>query len=476
MPGLNIMLPDFSKNRKRAMTCFFTVICLAIVCAFIFYCVKLLSQQTFYEGIFIDGISVGGMEKTKAAAILEQSYAKRYKNHTLILRHNESAWPLDLESISFAPMLNEVLEKAYEYGHKGNIFKRLHQIANLKFNNVNFTTRPGFDKGKLYKHLLKIKEKIDEKGINAWVSYEDGEIIINSEQSGKMLDIDKNIRHISDEIISGNISEINLKIDEVKPDITYEDINEINYVLSSFTTFFNPKDLNRTHNIKLACEKINGIILLPGSEFSMNEALGPRTVENGYKEARIVYKNEYIDGIGGGICQTTTTLYNSVLLAKLKVIERSHHSLPSLYVGLGQDATIAGDYIDFKFCNSREYPVCINAEVENNRMTIRILGRKESDDYEVKLVPVIIEEFEPEEDEIIIDNSVSDGEKIIEEKARKGFRVQLYRHIYNEAGDLIKKEFISDDIYKPVRAKVRVNEKYINIGVPLNKNVEQNIE
>ena len=97
-------------------------------------------------------------------------------------------------------------------------------------------------------------------------------------------------------------------------------------------------------------------------------------------EAPVIFKNELVKGTGGGVCQVTTTLYDAVLKSKLKVVERTHHSIPLGYVAPGQDATIAEDYIDFKFQNNRDYPICINAEVKSNKLNIILLGKKQADD------------------------------------------------------------------------------------------------
>jgi len=433
-----------------------SLILLLIVGAYI-----ILNRQTIYMGIRFESIDLSRLDREQAADLIEEYFKKKYSRGHITFIYKDCTWTVDQDDINLRYPIEKIIDKAYSIGRTGNLFRRLYEIANVRFNGVQIQARLQFDEELLRKKLAEIKLQIDTKGRNAAVKYENGKISIIRDEPGTLLDIDKNFRLFSQRVLSDDFYEVPLVVDKFKPEITYDDVKVINHVLSTFTTTFNPKDVNRTHNVKISCEKINGIILMPGDVFSMNKALGPRTAENGYKEALIVYKNEYIDGIGGGVCQTTTTLYNSVLLSKLKVLERTHHSLPSLYVGLGQDATISGDYIDFKFQNDKDFPVCISTEVDNNKIIIRILGKKEND-FTVKLVSKVVEKYEPGVAEIEIDNKLAFGEKVVERKARVGFRVILYRETYDRNGKLVSREKISDDVYKPVKALVKMNKSYYN--------------
>jgi vancomycin resistance protein YoaR len=248
-----------------------------------------------------------------------------------------------------------------------------------------------------------------------------------------------------------------LIVSEVKPKFTVADVKDIKDVLASFTTNFNKFNSSRTHNIKLACNKINNFLLKPGEQFSMNAALGPRTVKNGYMQAPIIINNELIPGTGGGVCQVTSTLYNAVLFSGLQVVQRRNHSITLGYIPPGQDATIAEGYIDFKFKNNRDYTICISAEVKDNLLNIKIIGRKNSQEPTIILKPVIIEEFEPDDPEYTIDNSLADNMKKIIIKEKKGMRIALYRQSLDGQGKLIKNEKISEDIYKPIKGEIAVN-------------------
>ena len=156
-------------------------------------------------------------------------------------------------------------------------------------------------------------------------------------------------------------------------------------LLSSFPTYYSTSDRDRTTNLILAANKINGTVLMPGEVFSYNQVVGERTIAAGYKEAPIYVSGEVVDGLGGGICQVTTTLYNAVVLANLEIVERSNHQFVPSYAKASRDATVVYGSIDFKFKNNRNYPIKILCSVSNGVVNFAIYGLKTADDYEVEI-------------------------------------------------------------------------------------------
>ena len=147
-------------------------------------------------------------------------------------------------------------------------------------------------------------------------------------------------------------------------------------MLSDFSTRYAASNRNRTTNLILAANKINGTVLMPGEVFSYNKVVGARTIAAGYKEAPIYVSGRVEDGLGGGICQITTTLYNAAL-------ERSNHQFVPSYANASRDATVVYGAIDFKFKNNRDYPIKITCSVSNGIANFKIWGLKTENDYEV---------------------------------------------------------------------------------------------
>ena len=156
-------------------------------------------------------------------------------------------------------------------------------------------------------------------------------------------------------------------------------------LLSSFSTKYSVGATARTTNLRLAASKINGTVLMPGETFSYNKVVGARTIAAGYKEAPIYVSGEVVDGLGGGICQITSTLYNAVVYANLEIVERTNHQFVPSYVTASRDATVVYGSLDFKFKNNRNYPIKINCSVSGGIANFQIFGLKQDDDYDVEI-------------------------------------------------------------------------------------------
>ena len=156
-------------------------------------------------------------------------------------------------------------------------------------------------------------------------------------------------------------------------------------MLSTYSTRYSTRDRDRTTNLQLAASKINGTVLMPGETFSYNQVVGERTIAAGYKEAPIYVSGEVVDGLGGGICQITSTLYNAVLYANLEIVERSNHQFVPSYVIASRDATVVYGSIDFKFKNNRDYPIKLVCSVFGGIAKFDIYGLRTDNEYEVEI-------------------------------------------------------------------------------------------
>ncbi len=251
--------------------------------------------------------------------------------------------------------------------------------------------------------------------------------------------------------------EIQLKITE--PEITTEDLGEDAFpeVLASFSTRYDASNTNRSTNIELATEAINGKVLLPGETFSFNGTVGPRTKAKGYLLAGAYSAGELVESYGGGICQVSSTMYDAVLYANLEIVERYNHSSVVSYVNAGLDATVSYGSKDFKFKNSREYAIKINAEAKNGILTIEILGIPEDEEYEIELTSEVTEVIVCDT-KYIYDSSLSEGEEVVETQGANGAKSIAYK-ITKKNGMIISKEVLSEDSYNPMTRVIRTGSK-----------------
>ncbi|RFU62697.1 VanW family protein [Bacillus sp. V59.32b] len=167
--------------------------------------------------------------------------------------------------------------------------------------------------------------------------------------------------------------EVKVPISESKPNVTADSIKGIDQsIIGSYTTNFNPSVTGRTTNIQLSANILDGVILGPGDRLYFNQFVGERTPARGYQKAKEIVNKEFIEGIGGGICQTSSTLFNAVDKAGLKILQRSNHSKSVGYVPVGRDATVSWGGKDFKFENSKPYPVMIRTDVNRQNGTVTV--------------------------------------------------------------------------------------------------------
>ena len=274
--------------------------------------------------------------------------------------------------------------------------------------------------------------------------------------------------------ISFNRSEAYAKYKELEPDksltiplikdipeVTIDNLEKVLFAdtLGTFKTNYNAGNTNRSTNLRLAAEHINGKRYLPGETFSYNKEVGERTVARGFREAHVYSGGEVVDGLGGGICQISSTLYNAVLLADLEIVERKNHMFWPEYVEPGFDATVAWGSIDFQFKNNRKSPIKIVATVQNGVATVSILGKKEKDEPTISLKCVKLEEYKPSTQQRD-DYTMEIGKTTQIQSPVNGYKAEAYK-IYKDAktGKEINRVKISTDTYKATDRIIAVGKK-----------------
>ena len=258
-------------------------------------------------------------------------------------------------------------------------------------------------------------------------------------------------------------------------DKTISDLGEEAFpnVLGTFTTRYDASNKNRSNNITLASEKINGTVILPGETFSYNQTVGKRTIDAGYKEAGAYAGGKVIQEVGGGICQVSSTLYNAVLYANLEIVDRSNHYFQTSYVDAGRDATVSWGTVDFKFKNNREYPIKIEAISKNGVTKISIKGIKETKEYEVVIkseITSIIQKTVKYEEDSSLDSDLEQ----IEQEGHNGCTSKTYK-ILKLNGAIVSTEVISTDYYHALEKIIKKGTKQSQIMEQAEDDNETNI-
>ena len=282
------------------------------------------------------------------------------------------------------------MNKAYNYNKKNEYFKNLEIFFELKKIPKNFNIVPSYDEAKLSNQIEKISNSINIKPVDATILIDDnGGITKTPSKEGIELDIVKAKEDIYSVIKSKNHTDIKLNIEVVKPEVSTADVESINSRLAEYTTSFSPNNTNRVTNIYLSAQKTSDVLLMPGEEFSYNDLTGKRIASNGYKDAPVIINGKLEQDVGGGVCQVSSTLFNSVMYSGLDITSRRNHSLKSSYVPIGQDAMVTDGGSDFRFKNPYNHPIYIKNVLSNGTITSRIYGNNQ----DMKKINIRVEKF-----------------------------------------------------------------------------------
>ena len=232
-------------------------------------------------------------------------------------------------------------------------------------------------------------------------------------------------------------------------------------ILGTYSTKYNSSQYNRSNNVVLAAQKINGTIVLPGETFSYNQAVGKRTIDAGFKEAGAYAGGKVIQEVGGGICQISSTLYNAVLYANLEIVSRTGHYFETGYVDASRDATVSWGTLDFKFKNNRTYPILIEAYASGGTASVTIKGLKEEGDFEVQITSQRTS-YINQTINYIDDEEMYEGEERIEQEGHGGATSVGYKILYKDGAE-VERILLSRDTYHPLERIIRRGTKKVEI-------------
>jgi len=271
-----------------------------------------------------------------------------------------------------------------------------------------------------------------------------GRIGISPDSDGLMLDTQAAMTGITRALSDHSCELADLPLRSVPPSVTAEEAAGIEGELASFETHYSERG-NRRRNLELACSLVSGTILKPGGVFSYNDVVGPRDADNGFKMAPVIVRGRMEPGMGGGVCQVSTTVYNAGLLAGLEVVSRTHHAFPVHYVPPGRDATVVYGAIDLKLRNSSDGPIGFLADGTGGRVRVRVFG-KPNPALSVRIERTNVSSWAPSV-QTVTDPTLPRGKSLVRDRGRSGHRVTVWR-VFKENGNTIRRELISRDVYR----------------------------
>ncbi len=419
---------------------------------------EIVDVDTIYNNIYINDIDMGGLTIEQAKQTLKNSILQPLQNKKITFVYEQKTWTLTYSQLKANYNIEEVVQKAYDIARDGTLEERYELVKNLITNPEKLQMEYEFDQTVLEEFVKSLETEINVEMKDSEMQRVNGKFTGTDEQIGQKLNSQQAIEAATVAIKAQKEEQIALVVEKIEPKYTKAYYEKMNNNIGSFTTTIN-NSAGGVANIKLASQRINGTLLYPQDVFSYYETLGPTTAEAGFQNASVIVNGKLEDGIGGGVCQVSSTLYNAVLFAELEIVERHNHSRPVGYVDKGRDATMAGDYLDFKFKNSLDYPIYIESYVNGNKITVNLYGDEvHPSGRTLKFESVVTQILEPPAENVINDSSLSAGVRKVVSSGKQGYVAKVYKSIYQD-GKLLEKTQISTSTYRAVRGEVRVGTK-----------------
>lgn len=407
-------------------------------------------RPVFYGYPIINGITIAKVPRDVAERRLKV-LGDRLSHQPIMLRYQNETWHVIPSRLGIMIDYRTSLTQAWRIGRQGSPVKRWKEILLTRRTLIplKIKTPPR----RVREQLYRLTPEIERDPVNASFDLTTGEI--RPEKKGRRIDLARTLPRLARSVRSLQKRTVTLVFAPIEPRTTRKELSStrVRYLVSSFTTKFDPTLHIRAGNIRRGAQQINGFLLPTGKIFSFNKTTGPRDKAHGYGEALEIINERLVPGVGGGICQVSSTLYNAILLAGLKVLERFPHSLPLGYVPPGRDATVYYDRLDLSFKNATAGNLLILAEVFDDRITVALMA-EEKPDQRVNIQTEILERI-PFTRRWELDETLKPGARRIEKPGQKGIKVRTERWIY--AGDqLLRKELLSVDTYKAQPEVVKI--------------------
>jgi vancomycin resistance protein YoaR len=356
------------------------VIC-AVSFTTVFRTVRSAEGDTILDHVWIDGVDVSGMTEEEATAAVT-SRTSSVSERTLTLTAGKTKTEVKLSELGIqVDSVDNLVTKAMAYGHKGGIFEKYKQIKSLKKGKKEYYGTYTINRGTTRQYLKDNAVEESARAQDATITHKGSGFEVTEAKEGISLDMEASLEAIESFLNTKwdcQDGEVTLVTTREKPEVTAEDLESIQDVLGTWTTTYSTA-LPRATNVANGAGLIDGTILMPGEEISVEGKLSPLTAENGYVEATAYASGKVVPSMAGGICQVSTTLYNAVLLAELKVTERYPHSMLVDYADPAADAAISEGSKDFKFKNNLDTPIYIECTTGGGEITATIYGKETRD-------------------------------------------------------------------------------------------------
>ena len=429
-----------------------------------------LQRDTFFDGVSVDGLPLGGLSPAQAALVLQQSATRLDAALDLKVRVDGKTYQIPDEQIPFDRNSIAQLSAAWALGRQGFAWGigsdktpfdiRWEHTRHIAATKPDFQTVSTYSKADVRRVADYIASQVDREPIIAVIAsfdFNTKAFTVTQDVPGAKLDSQALYQALCEALDAGRRDEtIQVNVEPVVPRVTSVELQNGFKRLSQFVTQ-TTSDERRNNNILLAARKISGSTVMPGETFSFNQATGERTIGKGYQMAPAIAGGTTSDEIGGGVCQVSSTLFNAAALADMTIVSRSPHAWPSNYVEKGLDATVNWPGLDFTFRNDKATPVFIEAGYAKRKVTVEIYGMHTGPGESIRLETELISQTPPPHEPSYVNNPLlAPGTSRELKKARTGYIVETYR-AYLLNGLAYRRDKLFTSTYPVIQAVIEYN-------------------
>ena len=414
-------------------------------------------SNVIHNGTMINGVNVGGLESIEAEQLIYDVFKEKSEDFSLKINYNDKSWEIDKDDFKVNSEIHTIIEEAQKHNALLDDYDESKQT-------IDSMTKEGNSINVAFNYIfVGLDEKIEDIIKEIEIEPVDSQIIFNAnnkkcfeitkDKNGLRVNKEQLYHDINEQFVKSNKIEVDIVTIEELPQVTEQDNINKTQLISTYTTYVSDSTGNRKSNVKKALQYFNGFVVEPNMEVSFNKVTGPHTESNGYKVATVIYNGQFVDGVGGGICQASTTLYNALLLADVEILEVHKHTLPVKYVPLAMDAMVSEYVADLKFVNTLDTPLYITTNCNSESVTVNIYGAQI--DYEVKTRSETVAKLKNLGDKVVQDTKkeytdkvLFKGEKFRLTYPRDGYEAKAYVSYYKD-GKLVEEKEIRHEYYSP---------------------------
>jgi len=433
-------------------------------------CRNEIYTDAVYQGVFIDNVNVGGMTKEQAAEAVKAVHNDAETAFDITVSVGNENWHVNSERVPVSRNIEETVERAWAAGRGTTAVSltgamtpfqaKIDRASDMRSHPETFATKQDYDHEALRTLTDGIVNYVNRDPVNSMVKsfdFNTTSFSFTDDVPGAYIDPDMLYAQLTEILDSGVArKEIRVVPEKKIAEVTRTELMNSFGLISAYSTT-TTKDNNRNTNIQLSAQAISGKTVLPGEIFSFNGATGERTAARGYKEAPAISGGQSKDEVGGGVCQTSSTLFNAVARADLEIIERNPHAWPSHYIEKGFDATVNWPGLDFKFRNNTEWPIFIIAGYKNRQVTVNIYGMSLGAGVKIDLESELVRTIpQPEGVNYVVNTALAPGESKKTITGRTGYEVNTWK-VWYQGNKETKREILFKTTYKAYQETVEYN-------------------